>query len=140
MRLDIPRLATTTTSESDGWGTFDFTNAAFDKLRFEMTLREGQLGFANVVLGAAGRQVNGRGEIDLAARSLDWRFTFAPGTASEGRAVAGGQVDKPQTSRLSIKGPSIRPVIRSGDAGRDSSMLTTRTQAASALELLTPRR
>jgi AsmA protein len=139
MRLDIPRLATTTSGESDGWGTFDFTNAAFDKLRFEMTLRQGQLNFANVVLGAAGRQMNGRGAIDLAARSLDWRFTFAPGAVAQGRAIAGGPADKPQTSRLSIKGPWIRPVIRSGDAP-DSSMLTTPTRAASALELLAPRR
>jgi AsmA protein len=136
MRLDLPRLATTTQPlDAEGWGGFEFANAAFDKLRFEMTLRDGRIGFANVTLSAAGREVSGRGQIDLAARSLDWRFTFAPGGAAQsGRTVIRGQAEKPLASRLSIKGPWEHPVIRSHGLP-DSSMLARPTRAAATLEL-----
>jgi uncharacterized protein involved in outer membrane biogenesis len=123
MRLDIPRLASTSPGETDGWGTFEFTNAAFEKLRFEMTLRNGQLSFTDVLLASAGRHVSGHGEIDLATRSLDWRFSFTPrGGPANGSLVKGDATSSVTTSGLSIKGPWIRPVIRSGDAP-DSSML-----------------
>ncbi len=131
IRLDLPRMATSATGETNGWGTFDFTNAAFDKLRFEMVLRNGQLSFASVVLAAAGHQVSGGGAIDLATRSLDWRFTCAPG--QQGRAAVKSAGGKPVISRLSIKGPWSQPVIRSDEAP-DSSMLITPAHAA-ALEL-----
>ncbi len=137
--LDIPRLATASPGESDGWGTFEFTNAAFDKLRFEMTLRDGQLSFADVLLASGGRHVSGHGEIDLATRSLDWRFTFAPRAVVQGGSTGKADAGRSVASRLSIKGPWTRPVIRSGE-GPDNSMLATPQRAAAALELSAPGR
>jgi AsmA protein len=136
MRLDIPRLASLAPSEGDeGWGSFEFSNAAFDKLRFEMTLRAGQINFADVLLASAGRRVNGDGEIDLAQRSLDWRFTFVPGAVPQKDHNDAPDVPgSANLSRLSIKGPWIRPVIRSGDSA-DRSMLEKAQRAAVALEL-----
>lgn len=138
MGLDLPRLAASTTGESDGWGSFDFTTAAFEKLRFELMLREGQLNFANVLLASAGGHANGRGEIDLAERSLDWRFTFDPAGAPHRPGAAMAQADKPLGAQLSIRGPWERPIIRS-DAGFDNSMLAAPGHAA-ANELTTPAR
>ena len=139
MRLDVPRLATSPAGETEGWGNFDFTNAAFEKLRFELTLREGQLSFANVLLASAAGHASGRGAIDLAGRSLDWRFTFDPdGTAPLPRMPIAAPGAKPLGAHLSIKGPWARPIIRS-DTGSDNSMLAAPSHAAAA-EFTTPAR
>jgi AsmA protein len=113
MRLDIPRIATSALGESSGWDALDLTSAAFDRLRFDVTLRQGQISFANLVLAAAGRQLNGRGDIDLASRSLDWRLNLLP--SADGALVAPAASDKETgagASRLSIKGPWNSPTIR----------------------------
>ncbi len=113
MRLDIPRIATSALGESSGWDALDLTSAAFDRLRFDVTLRQGQISFANVVLAAAGRQLNGRGDIDLAARSLDWRLNLLPSADQTLAAPAtSGQETDAGASRLSIKGPWSSPTIR----------------------------
>jgi AsmA protein len=113
MRLDIPRIAASALGESSGWDALDLTSAAFDRLRFDVTLRQGQISFANVVLAAAGRQVNGRGDIDLAARSLDWRLNLLP-TIDQALVppAASSQEAGASASRLSIKGPWSSPTIR----------------------------
>jgi uncharacterized protein involved in outer membrane biogenesis len=138
MRLDIPRLATSVLGETTGWDALDLTSAAFDRLRFDMTLREGQISFANVALATAGRQLNGRGEIDLAGRSLDWRFNFLP-TEELARDVptTHGKDANAAGPQLSIKGPWARPTIHR-DSG-PSSMLQGGDHAA-GLELSVSRR
>jgi uncharacterized protein involved in outer membrane biogenesis len=117
MRLDIPRLATSAPGETSGWDVLDLTSAAFERLRFDVTLREGQISFANVLLAAAGQQLNGRGEIDLAGRSLDWRFLVQP-TSETGRDGRTAPVKDASVtgSRLSIKGPWANPTIRRDSA------------------------
>jgi AsmA protein len=131
MRLDIPRLASSPAlGGSGGWGDFEFTSAAFEHLRFDMALRDGQLSFSNLALTAAGRQVKGRGEIDLGARSLDWRFTLAPRTAT-GQDGLHGTVEDASGPALSIQGPWTRPVIRH----RSSSGSHVRPDAHSAAAL-----
>ena len=114
MRLDIPRLATSTLGEANGWHMLDLTSAAFDQLRFDMTFKEGQISFANVLLATAAQQLNGRGEIDLAERSLDWRFLVLPAgeSAQDAGAAAPSRDAGAIGSRLSIKGPWGSPTIR----------------------------
>lgn len=136
MRLDIPRLAKSGAGETNGWGAFDFTGAAFETLRFEAALRDGQISFSNVDLAAAGGNVNGRGQIDLAARSLDWRFTVGPsGAPPRGGPYSGSNVHAPTGSAISITGPWTRPIIRSGGASR-SMIINARGRSVAALEVL----
>ncbi len=129
MRLDIPRLATSALGESSGWNELDLTSAAFDRLRFDMTLQDGQISFGNVVLAAAGRQLSGRGEIDLAGRSLDWQFNFLPAgePARDGRSARGTGASA-AGSHVLIKGPWASPTIRRD--GSPSSMLPGGDHAA----------
>lgn len=137
MRLDIPRLASSAALGASGWGDFEFTSASFEHLRFEMVLRAGQISFSNVALAAAGLHVNGRGEIDLASRSLDWRFVLGP-EAVPGRSPQQRTEPGRVGSALSIQGPWVRPTIR--HAGPSSSQAGPEGRSAAALEISRPER
>jgi AsmA protein len=128
MRLDIPRIATSGVSVTNGWDALDLTNAAFDRLRFDITLQAGQISFANVVLAAAGRQMSGRGDIDLAARSLDWRINILPPEAADTNSGVMAKDASVAGPRLSIKGPWTSPTIRRD--GFPTSGLQTGNRAA----------
>jgi AsmA protein len=128
MRLDIPRIATSAVGEISGWNALDLTSAEFDRLRFDISLQAGQISFANVVLAAGGRQLSGRGEIDLAGRSLDWRFNVLPTAEPAAMPRARSRDASAAESRLSIKGPWGSPTIRKD--GPPTTMLQGGGQAA----------
>jgi AsmA protein len=136
MRLDMPSLARPALNRTGGWGGIDFANAAFDRMRFDLAFRQEQISFANVMLSAPGFHVNGRGEIDLAAKSLDWGLTLLPhsGAGRENGAEESTPAAASPGSQLSITGPWTSPTVRSRDA---SSRLPAdaKARAAAALEL-----
>lgn len=135
IRFDVPKLARPALNPGSGWGGVDFANAAFERLRFDLSFGQGQLSFANVTLSAAGFNVNGRGEIDLAARSLDWGLTLLPRNAGrESAAAKAGTETAASGSQLSIKGPWTAPTIRSHGASSSLSP-NANASAAAALEL-----
>lgn len=133
-RLNLPRLATAP-AETDGWGMLETPSAAFDSLRFDTTLQEGRISFANLTLSAEGREVSGRGEIDLANRSLDWRFTL-PREADAVKKGSGNKSDAAIGYGLSIRGPWARPTIRSGSTS--GGFPAGKARSAASLEVLTP--
>jgi hypothetical protein len=134
MRLDLPNLAPPGVDQAGGLSGVDFANAAFDRLRFDLNFGQGHISFANVTLAAPGFRMNGRGDINLSAKSLDWGLTVLPrvagsegGAPQDGTAVASG-------SQLSIKGPWTSPTIRSHGASSGLSP-NGASRAAAALEL-----
>jgi uncharacterized protein involved in outer membrane biogenesis len=135
MHLDIPGLARSAMPEGAAWGGVMFTDAAFERLRFDLTYRAGQIGFANVALGAASFQVNGRGEIDLPRQSLDWGLTFQPRSpAVRDDGAEASDMDGTPPSQLSIKGPWASPTIRANSASSGLAP-SAKPHSAAALEL-----
>jgi AsmA protein len=134
IHFDVPKLARPALTPGSGWGGVDFANAVFERLRFDMSFRQGQISFANVVLSAPGFNVNGRGEIDLAAKSLDWGLTLLPRDGERESAAADAGAGTASGSRLSIKGPWAAPIIRSQAASSNLSPKAN-NRAAAALEL-----
>jgi AsmA protein len=134
IHFDVPKLVRPALSPGSGWSGVDFANAVFERLRFDVSFGQGQISFANVMLSAPGFNVNGRGEIDLTAKSLDWGLTLLPRNGERESAAADASAETASGSRLSIKGPWAAPIIRS-QAASSSLSPDANNRAAAALEL-----
>ncbi|WP_088344946.1 MULTISPECIES: AsmA family protein [Rhodomicrobium] len=115
IRLDIPQLARSAGADGvDGWTGLDFARSDFDEMRAQLSLQSGQIRCSELSLSNRNSVVRGNGEVDLARQSLDWKFTVSPNAGDDAAADAPRQQTGAESS-LSIKGPWLRPAIRSSE-------------------------
>jgi AsmA protein len=113
--FDIPHLAKTSPAQgANGWSELGFKSAAFDELRLQFTLQDGELRCDDLNLRSAGEIIRGSGSVDLARQQVDWRFTVRQGAGEIGRGEA-AMGDVPPEASLSIQGPWARPTFRAGE-------------------------
>ncbi len=108
--VDLPRLLGAAIPP-DGEGWVKGTGTAFDKLTAECRLAVGHIWCQAFDMLTQGRQLSGRGDVDLMRQTLDWSLTAADPADAAGAPDAASA----NTPRISIRGPLAEPMIARAD-------------------------